>query len=425
MAFSWLVLYAGLGLWFGRLDNPATLSHLDTSAIIQITSVIFALFTISIKLLNGIGLNNFRGPFLLIGLYAIWGVLTSPLSPVPALSAFKAGSLFIVVLIAIVAITIAGRKDAGRIFLNTAYLYLGTLVLLSLIGGILFPEITHRPNKGLFKMMLVGWPALNSNSLSFVAATISLVGFRRFFDSRLLSNKLFYFGAFTSGFCVLLLAQGRTSIVGFFLGALFLTFTVKRMRWIRGWFIISGFIILSVFLLTGSAGDWLDTLETYLRRGSDDEALTSLSGRTDIWKSGWDIFLSSPIVGYGFYSAEKLGIAAHNAYLLVLINSGIIGFTLWVGYVYWGFFGAAKDILTSKFKHNQDKQGFAAETASILIVLLLRTITGSDLTTHHYSTMILISYLIWREIEKSTAKPTRKVYAVKEKSPNYAHKINN
>lgn len=394
ITFAWLALFVGLGLWFGRQERPTTLASVDTSALFQLGSVFVALYCVTFKLLGGAGAKNLRGSILFLGLYSVIGLLLSPLSPAPLLSASKAGCLIVVVIVAIVAIDVLGPKRAGKQLLNTAYLYLGVLILLALIGGILFPETTHRENAGLFGVMLAGWPALNSNSLSFIAAIIGLVGFRRLFEPERLLVRAFYFGAFASGFCVLLLAQGRTSIVGFFAGVTFLSLTIKRLNWMRAWLIGSGILLVAILLIAGNSGEWTETIETYLRRGSNDESLKSLSGRTEAWIAGWDVFLSSPVFGHGFYAAEELGIAAHNAYLLVLINSGLVGFIFWFAYVYLGFFGAAK-VLCNRVSYRTPEQRFEAECTATLMILFLRTITGSDLTTYHYSTMIFVSYLVY------------------------------
>jgi len=417
MAFTWLVLYFGMGLWFGRLGKPTTLAEVDQSAVVQILSIAFAFLVAMFGFMKGYGLSNLKGPLLLLFVYALLGVLTAPLSPVPTLSAFKAGSLVVVALVAAVAVDVMGKVDAKRVLLNSAYLYLGLLTFLAVLGGILFPEITHRPNKGIFGMMLVGWPALNSNSLSFISATISIVGLRRFFEPSPLTCRVFYLGVLVVAFSVLLLAQGRTSIIGFFLAVLLLSSIVPGIRLVRRWLVIWIAVVFSIYLLTGEIGDWLKVLETYLRRGSDDESLKTLSGRTEVWSAGWQIFLQSPVFGYGFYAAEKLGIAAHNAYILVLINNGLVGFVFWVSYMYWGMLGALRDLISAKWRCDTEEQRFRAETYGVLIVLFLRTITGSDLTTHHYSTMIFVAWLVYRAIDRKREDSPRDEEKADEKLP--------
>ena len=60
---------------------------------------------------------------------------------------------------------------------------------------------------------------------------------------------------------------------------------------------------------------------------------TYSSGRSELWKNGWELFLESPLWGHGRHTFEKLSElrrfrvhgAAHNEYLKYLVETGIIG----------------------------------------------------------------------------------------------------
>ncbi|CAN5644220.1 hypothetical protein BH23DEI1_BH23DEI1_24470 [soil metagenome] len=81
-------------------------------------------------------------------------------------------------------------------------------------------------------------------------------------------------------------------------------------------------------------------LERNLERLSEtDEQLFggTLTGRTDIWSGGVQVFLTSPIVGVGmggFYRASAAVLDAprspHNAFLSVAVGSGLVGLALFV-----------------------------------------------------------------------------------------------
>lgn len=56
------------------------------------------------------------------------------------------------------------------------------------------------------------------------------------------------------------------------------------------------------------------------------------SGRIDVWLDGLDLFASSPVFGIGFgrFADESpTGLLAHNWYISVLAEGGIVGFVLW------------------------------------------------------------------------------------------------
>jgi O-antigen ligase len=53
------------------------------------------------------------------------------------------------------------------------------------------------------------------------------------------------------------------------------------------------------------------------------------SGRLDTWKVAWNLFLANPILGVGFRAHEvmlKVNTSAHNGYLALLAEIGLIGF---------------------------------------------------------------------------------------------------
>ncbi|NJN70803.1 MAG: O-antigen ligase family protein, partial [Nitrospira sp.] len=53
------------------------------------------------------------------------------------------------------------------------------------------------------------------------------------------------------------------------------------------------------------------------------------SGRLETWKTTWNLFLSHPILGVGFRTHEvvlKVASSAHNGYLALLAEIGVIGF---------------------------------------------------------------------------------------------------
>jgi O-antigen ligase len=60
----------------------------------------------------------------------------------------------------------------------------------------------------------------------------------------------------------------------------------------------------------------------------------SASGRFDIWQAGWKLFSEAPLLGHGFDSfAEKnpyFNKPAHNAYVLISVENGLIGLFLFV-----------------------------------------------------------------------------------------------
>jgi putative inorganic carbon (hco3(-)) transporter len=65
----------------------------------------------------------------------------------------------------------------------------------------------------------------------------------------------------------------------------------------------------------------------------------SASGRVDAWYAGMRMFLSHPLFGVGAGNfTEYNDLTAHNSFVLVLAETGFVGFMLWlafVGYTFW------------------------------------------------------------------------------------------
>jgi exopolysaccharide production protein ExoQ len=75
---------------------------------------------------------------------------------------------------------------------------------------------------------------------------------------------------------------------------------------------------------------------TFLERGDSKQELDTLSGRTEVWGQAWELFQEKPLLGHGFMSARgaflekfRLG-GAHNAFVEVLVNSGLFGIGWWI-----------------------------------------------------------------------------------------------
>ena len=405
VVFAWFVLLAGLGLWLGREAAPTAVAEVDSSAALQITSVLFAAFVVFHRMISGSGFSGRSSPLVFFGLYSLLGVATAVFSVAPALSLFKAGSLLIVVLLASLSIEPLRRQRVGGLLLSVSYYYLGFLVYLALVGGVLMPELTHYPSAGVLEMMLRGWPDLNSNTLSAIAAIVVIVGFRRAFERGPASQSLFHWGMVVVGLCAMILAQGRTSLAGLALGLMFLSFTVSSMRPMRYKIGASCVLVFGLMIGLEDSEAAIQSILDHLRRGSDLGSIRTLTGRVGHWRDAWSEFLKSPVLGHGFYSADKVGVSVHNAYLSVLMCSGIVGFVTWFPGLLMTVRDAVRRLLNAGFRFEGERERFTAEAYARMLVLALRSITGSSLTAHAYSTMLFLAFLVHEESQRGHALP--------------------
>ncbi|MBK9307758.1 MAG: O-antigen ligase family protein [Nitrospira sp.] len=98
----------------------------------------------------------------------------------------------------------------------------------------------------------------------------------------------------------------------------------------------SGYLLLAVCIIVGAALAAYYS-EAVVRGITDFFAIQDRhrglesggSGRLETWKTTWNLFLSHPILGVGFRTHEvvlKVASSAHNGYLALLAEIGVIGF---------------------------------------------------------------------------------------------------
>ena len=410
----WLIMAAGLAQWFGRTEKVAALTSVDSSAAAQIASIGLSSIVMLFLFQRTFSTHNLKYPFVLLLAYAVLGVVTAPLSLFPPLYIFKATSLIIAVSAAVMAVKSVGKVKDPTLLFNVIYVYFVLISFLAILGGVIYPEITHRPNKGVFGFMLVGWPALNSNSLSYVTAVVFVVSLHRTFSVHNLRLRLLYGGACAVGAIGLLLAQGRTSLISSALAILFLSFFSKNMRGIRYALLASLCILVGMFLMSGSVGDWINLVGEYLKRGVSDEQLSTLSGRTEAWKVSWDLFLAKPIFGYGFYASGKELLSPHNAAFTVLLNGGIIGFVPWLVAIVGGMWIVFRRLSYRSWRVATKENDPYLEMVAVMIVQFFRTITGQDLTIHSYSMLVFLGILVYMYSREHTEAIRRTPTGVQE-----------
>ncbi len=130
---------------------------------------------------------------------------------------------------------------------------------------------------------------------------------------------------------VIYLTGARASAVAALIGLGVTLFARRRITEVSGYMVL--FLCVS---LGGAVAAYYG--DAVLRGASDFFAIQDRhrglesggSGRLDTWKATWNLFLDHPILGVGFRAHEtvlKVNTSAHNGYLALLAEIGIIGFT--------------------------------------------------------------------------------------------------
>jgi O-antigen ligase len=135
--------------------------------------------------------------------------------------------------------------------------------------------------------------------------------------------------------CILLTAS-RSGLVALGISVVYLFSTITRFsrRSILGLALVGG---LTVSVVTAM---WSEVSIRRLSTIADQLAARDMNGRVDIWQRGVAAFLEHPLVGHGAGSfgaavgaRRSRELAAHNAYLGILVEHGLIGLALFLSAV--------------------------------------------------------------------------------------------
>ena len=127
----------------------------------------------------------------------------------------------------------------------------------------------------------------------------------------------------------IILTGSRTAIFTLVPAVIYILISLKNFKFFNR--IILSFIIIIILLNTYT---FIPT-ETLERLGTASESISSgdFGGRSILWKKSFDIFQNYPIFGIGsgsLGSPNQLGGFAHNTFISILAELGIIGFILFL-----------------------------------------------------------------------------------------------
>ncbi|MCA9423384.1 MAG: O-antigen ligase family protein, partial [Nitrospira sp.] len=133
-------------------------------------------------------------------------------------------------------------------------------------------------------------------------------------------------------------------------------------------------------------------------RGQNPELFASLSGRTQWWQFGWDLFIQRPLTGYGAYAGSRFAALAdagtettssiHNTWLEALLGVGIFGFLL----LLVGCLSIWKCFLSSHGTPCNERvmSALTLEAMSVFAVLSVRSCFTSGLIWHPSLPFLLV-----------------------------------
>ena len=253
-----------------------------------------------------------------LALFALLCLISAPFSPTSMYSLAWAFKLFLVVLLLLFCSATIHDLDDIESFLWSAFWGFVILSVVPVVRAFVNPSGAFEDGR------LWGSP----NDLSLCAGTLVVLA--------LLLNSLrkrtWLAGFVIVGTTVMIISGGKAGIIAGIASVTLFYVLQKRLAagfgWLLGVLVLGGIILLA----TPLAAHFI----TYQEQGS----LSTISGRTNLWKAAWPDILQRPIVGHGYLASRFLsehvegafGGAGHmhNGFLEALYNNGLIGLIILV-----------------------------------------------------------------------------------------------
>jgi len=266
------------------------------------------------------------GPLGLLLLYAVMGLASSVIeSPDPIYALYYGANYLAIVLILLAIVLVDDPLPDLRNVLTLTWIW-GTAVTISLLGAVPFlgsRAIVETEGTPVgFRAYgsggeIMGMAATRNTGFARYAAISALVALPGLLRKGRLRFRIIWGIVFTASLYALIMANGRTETLAF-VGGLAVVLIAERARRT-----VNILVAVAAAILLGLRGFYSGFFLYITRTGHVD---TTMSGRTVTWDEGLHLLWQSPWMGFGFQADRYfLGEHMHNAFLHVLIQSGLLG----------------------------------------------------------------------------------------------------
>lgn len=320
-----------------------------------------------------------------MAIYAMFAMLSATWSVGPILSLWKG---FEVLALVIVVVAIAGRlrtlEDLQWLHRLMALIFL-FLCFTVLMGLAIFPAEAMKDSESRFAVR--GLVLLfNPGSVGAVGGLLAVLMAATLLhaDPARRNSRAGIWVSFGIGILTMLLAHARTPMFACIAAILLLLVYARR------WRLLAVTAALGVILLAATALE--DVLLNYIYRGQSTAQFTALTGRIATWEIIWPQIIKSPIIGQGYYSAQRMIFnvsTVDNTYLEVLFGIGIVGLVIFIVPILWAGFRIYASRPTSG--HITLRNSLWLGTAGMFALIVIRGLAGPSFETLH---PLLIVYLL-------------------------------
>lgn len=411
-----LILFVGLIFAADSADITGLknqgLATLSSSKIFRIVTVLIAgalAFFVLIRSKNNGTEKLISGNTCLVTIYAILAIMTVVFSQLKSMTLFKGTEMFVIAMIC--AIAASSYKNNSSAFIKGIMWLYSISSLSALIELSVFGTMNNRQLVGatplLDSMLQSTYPPLVGNGLGFLGGVTGLFGVYLYDSNDIsgFSGKIIATFISLIGVAVLFLSYTRSTLVFFLLCVLLYAFIEKKF--LR--------IALIMFMMLGALATPTiqEKISSHMRKGSTDEQIETMSGRTEFWRN---IFARDPVqllVGEGFatgtlfqnYSNNSQEVFkyrnAHNSIAEIIMSIGVVGAMIWLTLL----FRIYKQLQYSRKRLIRSNDIYKIKFHNFVYVLfvfsLMRSLMNSTFVYLDYFIFLLISIAAYAEITKA------------------------
>ena len=398
LKFAWAILFISVFLWRLRTSKDLMANPVDTTAFLRMVEVAVAGLIAVFMLMTKPNISALMGPVGLMLMYSLSGIISGVYSSYPLYAAYKA----LETTAGVVLITaILGRCedfDSIKEFVQLNIALFGLLIVLVWVGALLWPALAFSGSKGILSVKLFGvMPVINPNAVGFIGALLALVAFCQMNKKLATKEKIFWRNLLIVSLITLVIAQSRTSLIGFVVAIGVWLLLNRKMKIL---FFISLLALIILFNIAAS-----EILVDYFKRGSSDEMLYTLTGRTTAWGHAWRMFKQSPLLGYGFASGARFDVlqgqgmvGMHGSIFDVIVNVGLLGLIPWLMALIIGWIQLVGTFLRFSHIMNPTVKMFHSLMISIMLLISFRAMTGTTIVMHDKEFLLLLVVLAYAQL---------------------------
>ena len=413
LAFAWFAMFIGQAQIITHDASFTGIGSLEGGRVYQLLWMFVAgIVSLQLVLTSRIVKGAWRFAIVALFAYCFFAIASAAFSPAKALTLYKSAQVIIDAFLVVVSCSELIRARSPHFLVDITLTLVALLLLGVLAGGLFVPDSAFIANEGALGKSLRGVvPAIHPNELGLMAAIGLVVGLVRVIDpSYGKLRRILWLALVLAGFVVLFLAQARTSLAGAALAVIFSGFLLKRLRPLSWSILVASIAVVAYYQLGGSLGIE-DEVTLYVTRGVSDEHIKNLSGRTELWAAGWEMFKDAPLFGHGFSAGVRMlgpeygipfGINMHSSHMQILVDVGLVGYLAWISFVVSASVIIFRNI--PRFAQGTSGRSRAAEAGLITFVILFRSFLGHVLVTHQYNLMIFLSIYIYAVVSEAMAK---------------------